>query len=177
MLDKFRNISLGISFLLFVLLVGVILLIKTGSGELIGISSKDGQLRQTDITNLNHQPGIKGYLACLPSICTGSIPDRPALVYNVEVRRLRKAVSNITDHSPLMKVIHLDLANGQFDITVKTKGKSFPDLVTIKIIPSDTGALVVFYSRAVIGDPTPSIDADRFDKWQREITAQLRAII
>lgn len=173
--EKYRNTILVISMVVLVILVGSLLFINLTGGD-SGSLSKGGNLQKTDLANLNYPNQGRGFLACNEQVCPGSKADSELIEFSFPVKSVRNAFIAIADTDPKVRMRELDIMNRQYDMTVKTRGKTFPDLLTVKFIlvennPSKT--YVAIYSRAIIGDPTPAKDIARVKKILERVTASL----
>lgn len=173
--DKYRNFLLGASLLVMVVLIGSLLYLNMG-GQALGGLSKSGSLEATDLKTLDYPNRNPGHLACDPVYCPGSVADRPLITFPATEKQLRDALVNMVDTNPRLDFRSLDIMQLLFDVTVRTRGKTFPDLVTIQIVsnPQDPSkAMMAIYSRSVIGSPDPVKDAERVQDWIKQLSEKV----
>ncbi|WND02871.1 hypothetical protein QGN29_00655 [Temperatibacter marinus] len=170
--DKYRNLVLGASLFVMAILVGSLLFLNMSGGDVTGLS-REGSLQKTDLAGLNYPADKPGFLACDEQVCPGSVADAPLMAFEAPSKAVRDALVNLIDSNPRLDIRHLDFVDNQYDITVKVKGKTFPDLLTVKIVEvanNPNRTYVAFYSRTIVGSPSSADDMERVLDLRRSIT-------
>ncbi len=169
MLDRFRSLVVGLSLLVVVALIGLYLVVQIGGGEDI-FGESEGNLPPIDFSQLVYDVDDNGYLLCPLDLCEKAVPDAPSPVFTMNQNRLRQLFVAYADGNPTVDTFRFDLPASQFDFTERLPGKTFPAVITVKIIRVDAySSTAAIYSRQPVGSSSKSDHAERVSRWLQVI--------
>jgi len=113
------------------------------------------------------------YLVCPRDLCRRAAAESP--IFAASVAEQRRAWDRLLDREGARR---LRDEGGQIEVEVRTPWLRFPDLVTIRPIPSEADrSTVAVYSRSLYGHSDFGVNAARVRAWLRALTTDLSAII
>ncbi len=169
LLDAIRYAAIVLS--IAVVILGMALLFMS-PGQLEGLFGKI-EAEIVDFNTLERASNKNSYLLCSPEHCPYAHPDGPAPVFAIPPERLRTILLDFADKAPNIRTYsdRMDLELQQFDFIERTPAMRFPDIITVRIYPTDDGgSTMAIYSRSVYGQSDFNANRDRITRWLAIIT-------
>lgn len=165
MIERFRSVVVGLSLIVIVALVALYLVVQIGGGDDL-FGGREGNLPETDFSTLDYDADDVGYLLCPQELCEQAVPDGTSPVFDVDAGQLRQLFADFADANPTVRTFRFNLPASQFDFTERLPGRTFPAVVTVKIVPVDTySSTLAVYSRQPVGDSSKEDHTDRVNRW------------
>lgn len=154
---------IGLSFV--IILVGGIALLPTTSGFIKNFVG-ESTFPVVDFNNIKVNNDQDHYLVCPRNLCPEGVADAESPLYRASDQQLRTRLLSFVDNRPNITLKNVDLALKQFDFIEQTPGSSFPDIITVRIIPnSEQTSSLALYSRSVIGEGVEGANKRRIENW------------
>ncbi|MFC3052436.1 hypothetical protein [Kordiimonas pumila] len=165
MLNKFRNLTVGLSLIILVGLLGMYLYVQAGKGEAI-FGSTSGSLEPTDFESLVYPSAVPAYLICPESLCRNAVTDTATPTFNMDTAALRQKVVDYADSMPTIKTHSFNIQSNQFDFLERLPGEHFPSVVSVRIL-EDTPytSQIAIYSYKPVGDGSDNDHRDLVERW------------
>lgn len=169
LLDIIRNAAILLS--IVVVIAGLALLFMSPE-QLEGLfGSTEAEI--VDFDTLERDSNKNSYLLCSPEHCPHANADGPAPVFDMPPKRLRAILLEFADKAPNIRPLpdKMNLELQQFDFIERTPAMRFPDIITVRIYPTnDGGSSMAIYSRSVYGQSDFGANRDRVTRWLAIIT-------
>ncbi|GEQ97083.1 hypothetical protein JCM17844_07200 [Iodidimonas gelatinilytica] len=161
-IDAIRYAAIAVSIL--VIIAGMALLFMSPS-QLEGLFNEK-ELPVIEFATLTRTDKPNSYLLCPADRCPQASPDDIAPVFDLSSNDLRARLLEYVDRSPDIRTHRLDLENQQFEFVERTPMMRFPDIITVRIYPTDEGgSTLAIYSRSVYGHSDLGANKKRITRW------------
>lgn len=169
LLDIIRYIAIALSVVVVIAGMALLFMSPAQLGSLFG----EVELENINFDTLERTSNKNSYLLCSPEQCPYANADGPAPTFNVPPERLRTILLDFADKNPNIQTFpdRMNLELQQFDFIERTPAMRFPDLITVRIYPTDDGgSSIAIYSRSAYGQSDFNANQNRVTRWIAIIT-------
>jgi len=145
--------------------IGIAVLALTGAMAIGIYTLPIGEIPAINFKTLTLTEKPNQYLVCPPGICTAE-SQRPSPSYGMSVDELRLRWRHQLSNMPGLSQISTQPDGWQFTYLERSQFMGFPDLITIRFIPTNerTSAIAI-YSRSIYGYSDLGVNRDRIENW------------
>jgi uncharacterized protein (DUF1499 family) len=124
-----------------------------------------------DFRSLRLRETPNQYLVCPPNHCAAK-PHQASPAFDLSAEELRDAWLRMIERRPRVSLLTRDAAGLQYDFEARTPVLLFPDTVTVRFIPLESGkSTLAIYSRSHYGHSDFGVNRGRVRRWLRELAA------
>jgi len=162
-IDKIVYLVIGLSFL--TVMIGVFALLPSSSGIISNFIGKT-EFPVVSFEELEVDQSQDYYVICPEYLCPLNPSYGVSPRYKASATQIRTHLLSFVDNRPSINLKNIDMGLQQFDFTQSIPNSTFPDIITVRIIPNEDGtSSLAIYSRSVIGEGEIGSNKRRVENW------------